>query len=191
MVNFLTEIQKNNELRSLFGERELKIIEKQILGIKLKHRNLQLDELQEMDTDKIAEHKAKQAYSKINKTLFVWDSSVFISCLDNFPGPLIKWFFSTVKHGKICEIALHLKDKKITSKTTLTYYDGKILKHFYGIVEGTIPNKPKGSYGWDWDTIFIPKGYKKTYAEMKPDEFMALRSHKIALEKMRDFLRKR
>ncbi len=83
---------------------------------------------------------------------------------------------------------MHLKDRKIVSKTTLTYYDGKTMKHFYGIVSGTIPNKPKGKYGWSWDTIFIPQGYKKTYAEIKPDEVLALRGHKIALEGLRDFL---
>jgi len=35
-MNFLDNIRKNKELRRIFGERELKIIEKQLLGVRLK-----------------------------------------------------------------------------------------------------------------------------------------------------------
>ena len=35
-----------------------------------------------------------------------------------------------------------------------------------GIVEGSISKKPKGNYGFGYDPIFIPKGYKTTFGQM-------------------------
>lgn len=159
-----------------------------ILNTKIKSVDIDLDELQEIDVKKVADHKALQAWNKIKKPLIVWDQSTYISCLNGFPGPFIKWFWQQVGLKKICEIANYFDNHKITAETIIAFYDGKTIKHFSGKAYGTIPNKPRGKIGWGWDTIFIPKGHTKTYAEMKPNEVVHLRSHRIALEKLRDFL---
>jgi len=161
----------------------------QILKIKLKNVDLDLDEIQELDSDKIAEHKVKQAWELIKKPLFVWDQSLYIHCLNDFPGPLIKWFWTKVTLEKISQIANFFDDHKIYTKTTLTYYNGKDTRHFYGMVYGTIPTQPRGTNGFAWDTIFIPEGYDKTFAEMTAEEKNAISMHKIALEKLRDYLK--
>jgi len=161
----------------------------QILKIKLKNVDLDLDEIQELDSDKIAEHKVKQAWELIKKPLFVWDQSLYIHCLNDFPGPLIKWFWTKVTLEKISQIANFFDDHKIYTKTTLTYYNGKDMRHFYGVVHGTIPTQPRGTNGFAWDTIFIPEGYDKTFAEMTAEEKNAISMHKIALEKLRDYLK--
>ncbi len=161
----------------------------QILGVKLSSVDLDLDEIQELDSDKIAEHKVKQAWELIKKPLFISDQSLYIHCLNDFPGPLIKWFWTKVTMEKICRIANFFDDHKIYTKTTLTYYDGTDMKHFYGIVQGTIPAEPRGTNGFAWDPIFIPEGYEKTFAEMAAEEKNAISMHKIALEKLSAFLK--
>lgn len=160
----------------------------QILEIKLKTVNLDLDEIQGLDPNKIAEHKVKQAWELIKKPLFVWDQSVYIHCLNNFPGPLIKWFWETLGLKKICQITNLFNDHEISTKTTLTYYDGNSIKYFYGEVKGVIPTEPRGEHGFSWDPIFIPNGYNKTFAEMTSEEKNAISMHRIALEKLRDYL---
>jgi XTP/dITP diphosphohydrolase len=161
----------------------------QILNMKLKNVELDLDELQGLDSDKIAESKARQAWEKIKKPLFIWDQSLYIHCLNDFPGPLIKWFWETVSLEKICKMANLFGDYGIYTKTTLTFYDGKDMKHFYGVVKGRIPEKPLGTNGFAWDPIFIPEGFDKTFAEMTAEEKNAVSMHKIALEKLREFLK--
>lgn len=163
----------------------------QILKIKLKMVDLDLDEIQDLNSDKVGEHKAKRAWKMVKKPLFVWDQSLYIHCLNDFPGPLIKWFWIKVTLEKICKIANFFKDRKIYTKTTLTFYDGKRVKHFYGIVQGTIPLKPRGEQGFAWDPIFIPEGYNKTFAEMTAQEKNAISMHKIALKKLKNYLEKR
>ena len=160
----------------------------QILGINLKNVALELEEIQELDSDKIAEHKVKQSWEFLKKPLFVWDQSLYINCLNDFPGPLVKWFWIRVTLEKICMIANFFENPKISTKTTLTYYDGQEIKHFYGIVNGSIPSEPRGTSGFAWDPIFIPDGYDKTFAEMSFEEKNSISMHRIALEELRDYL---
>lgn len=160
----------------------------QILGFRPNNIDLDLDEIQELNSDKVAEHKAKQAWSLVKKPLVVSDQSLYISCLNGFPGPLIKWFWKQVSLEKICQIVHSFSDHNVYAQTTLTYYDGEKMRHFYGKVYGAIPPVPRGTNGFAWDTIFIPQGYDKTFAEMAPEEKNAISMHRIALEKLRDFL---
>ncbi|MFH1783259.1 MAG: RdgB/HAM1 family non-canonical purine NTP pyrophosphatase [Candidatus Omnitrophota bacterium] len=43
---------------------------------------------------------------------------------------------------------------------------GKVIKVVEGNIEGIIGFKPKGSTGFGYDPIFMPKGYKKTFSQM-------------------------
>ena len=160
----------------------------QILGIRLKNVDLDLDEIQELDADKIAEHKVLQAWQLVKKPLFIWDQSLYIHCINDFPGPLIKWFWTKVTLKKVCKIANYFNDHKIYTKTTLAYYNGKKIQYFYGVVSGAIPNQPRGTNGFAWDPIFIPQGHKKTFAEMNAEEKNAISMHRIALEKLKKHL---
>ena len=45
-----------------------------------------------------------------------------------------------------------------------------ILLHATGILEGTLTNRPRGTQGFGYDPIFIPKGSDKTFAEMTSPE---------------------
>ena len=163
----------------------------EILGIKLKTVDLELDEIQELDAKKIATHKVQQAFAAINKPVFVWDQSIYIDCLNGFPGPLIKWFWQQVTLEKICEIANFYKNPVISTETLLTYHDGQEIHTFVGKSLGQIPKKPRGEKGWGWDPIFIPEGFTTTYAEMEPDKVIPLRSHGTALKDFREFLNNR
>ena len=41
---------------------------------------------------------------------------------------------------------------------------------FSGEVRGQIARAPRGDRGFGWDTIFIPDGETRTFAEMTPEE---------------------
>jgi len=161
-----------------------------ILGMPVKHTEVEVDEVQELDPVKIVEHKVRQAWEQVQEPLFVWDLSIYIDCLNGFPGPLIKWFWKQVGLEKICEIAGYFGNPKIANETILAYYDGTTMKQFTARVTGTIPNTPRGDKGWGWDAIFIPKGSERTYAEMEPDEVLKFRSHCVVLEQLKEYLKK-
>jgi XTP/dITP diphosphohydrolase len=161
---------------------------RQILGPGVEGLEIELEEIQTLDGDRIAAHKARAAFSVVQKPLVVWDQSLFIRCLGGFPGPLVKWFWEQVGAERICQIARALGDQAISTRTTLTYCDGSSLRHCYGELEGVIPPEPRGSKGFAWDTIFIPDGHERTFAEMTAEEKNTISMHRLALEELRAFL---
>lgn len=62
-----------------------------ILNIPIETANIEIDEIQSMDLEKIALHKLTQAYKKIKKPVIVDDVSFLVDAWGGFPGPLIKW----------------------------------------------------------------------------------------------------
>jgi XTP/dITP diphosphohydrolase len=72
---------------------------------------------------------------------------------------------------------------------------GELLGTFEGIVDGTIVERARGSHGFGYDPIFVPRGFEETFAEL-PAEVKDTISHrakaireltaKLAALKMRD-----
>lgn len=46
---------------------------------------------------------------------------------------------------------------------------GELLGRFEGIVEGAIVERPRGSNGFGYDPIFVPRGFEETFAELPPE----------------------
>lgn len=44
--------------------------------------------------------------------------------------------------------------------------NGQMLGTFEGIVDGAIVDQPRGSHGFGYDPIFVPKGFGHTFAEL-------------------------
>jgi XTP/dITP diphosphohydrolase len=65
----------------------------------------------------------------------------------------------------------------------IAFPDGSA-KTFFGYVEGRIGHEPKGETGFGYDPVFIPKNYKKTFAEMSGDEKDRLSHRGKALMKL-------
>jgi XTP/dITP diphosphohydrolase len=69
----------------------------------------------------------------------------------------------------------------------LAFPDGMV-RTFIGYAKGCIVREPKGKTGFGYDPVFIPEGYKITFAEMPGEEKDKLSHRGKALEKLADFL---
>ena len=56
-----------------------------------------------------------------------------------------------------------------------------------GYIEGKISSIKKGKNGFGYDPIFIPNGYKKTFAEMEPKLKMSIDHRFNAFLKLKEF----
>jgi len=65
---------------------------------------------------------------------------------------------------------------------------GRLLRTFYGSCLGTIAQIPKGSHGFGYDPVFIPKGFRRTMAELSHKTKHRISHRGRALRKMRDWL---
>ena len=84
------------------------------------------------------------------------------------------WKNKKIKARFICAISISYLNKKIACVT--------------GKVEGRIANEPRGKNGFGYDPIFIPKNYKKTFAQMKPSEKYKIDHRFEAFKKIKKFL---
>lgn len=129
------------------------------------------------DIEFISKEKARQAYEKLGKPVFVADSGFYIEDYPNYPG----YPGAFVKRSGISSDIVSLLDiMKYTSNRNcyfldcLTFYDGSEYHQFYGISKGTLSydirgheNKRAKSNLW---YVFVPDNCFKTLAEMTDEE---------------------
>ena len=155
-----------------------------ILGTNHKVSKIEIPEIQSLNLDEVITEKAKAAYKIFKKPVLVEDVSLEIKALKGLPGTFVKFFIATL--GTEGTVAL-VKNKKTDTKVTASaaIYDGKKLLIFKGTVYGTLSPKNRGSHGFGFDKVFVPKGYSKTYAQM-PDKIKNKISHRArALQKVK------
>ncbi|HEY4509499.1 MAG TPA: non-canonical purine NTP pyrophosphatase [Candidatus Paceibacterota bacterium] len=155
----------------------------------IEHIDFEVPEIQSLDLKEIAKKKLEYAYNKIKQPCFVMDASLSFDCLNGFPGPFIKWWFEkTVGAEKTCEIAKLFNVFGCQWTTVLGYFDGKDTHFLEETIIGTLPTEPKGTNGYHWDTIFIPEGETKTFAEMSFEEKQSYAPTKKLLHKLREIV---
>ena len=175
--NFLAITSNKNKLAEI----------NKILKAKHELSTIDIPEIQSLDLDEVITAKAKSAYEKIKKPVLVEDISLEIKALNGLPGTFVKFFLAALgTEGTVALLGDKKTDTKVTNATAL--YDGKNLKIFKGSTYGTLSRKNRGVNGFGFDKVFIPKGYKQTYAEMS----LALKnkiSHRAkALRKLKQYL---
>ena len=85
-----------------------------------------------------------------------------------------KWKQKKIKARFICALSISYLDKKISS--------------VLGKVEGYISNEPRGSNGFGYDPIFIPKNKNKTFGEMSSLQKYKMDHRFDAFKKIKKFL---
>jgi len=144
--------------------------------------------------------KAKYFSKKTKKACIADDSGLEIDLLNKSPG-----IFSARWAGKNnnFNVAIDKVYKKLDDKDK-NWRNKKIKARFvcaltiYGLknkpiqsvekVEGKISNKKRGKNGFGYDPIFIPKGKKLTFGEMKPNEKYKIDHRYLAFKKIKKFL---
>jgi len=157
-----------------------------ILGQPLARESLPLEEIQALELEPVVRHKAKQAFALLGRPVLVEDTGLAFSAWNGLPGALIKWFLTSLSAEGICRLLQHETNREATATTVFAYYAGAQVRVFPGVVQGIIPETPRGSLGFGWDGIFQPWGSTRTFAEMTPGEKDQFSMRRIALERFRD-----
>lgn len=160
-----------------------------LLELPLRHQKVELDELQSLDLHYIVEHKLRQAYEAVGAPVLVEDVSLTFNALGSLPGPYIKWFIEQAKPEACCAMLDSFSDRGAVIRCTFGHFDGATVTLFDSEMAGRISDKPRGSNGYGFDTIFICDGYDITRAEMTPEENeQTYRDIMKPIAKVREFL---
>lgn len=162
---------------------------REILGIDVIGTPLKIDEVQSLDPVEVATKKARAYYAKLKKPIMVDDISLSFNALGNLPGTYINDFSKVMGNEGLVGLLKDKKDRTAVAQLTVVFMDRSGKDHlFVGLIKGTISKKVVGDRGFGWDPIFIPKGHKKTFAQMSAEEKNEISMRAIALKKFKKWL---
>lgn len=140
-----------------------------------------------------AQQKSDYIIQRYKVNCFSDDTGLEIKSLNDEPGVFSARYAGPQKNSEdnIDLVLDNLKGKEDRSaqfKTVISLYlDGK--QYFFeGVCKGTITKERSGSEGFGYDPIFIPEGYKTTFAEMSMDEKNKISHRGRAVQKLIEFL---
>lgn len=144
-------------------------------GISAKLKKMVLDEIQSLDTQKVALDKAKQVMDSSKHLFIVSDDGFFITALGGFPGALLKHVIKNLNNEQFIKLMKGEKNRNATFVNVIVFGNPKsrTFKVFQTMTKGRISDMPKGSraIGWGIERIFIPNGSDKTLALMNEREW--------------------
>lgn len=152
--------------------------------------NIDLPEIQEIDARKVIEAKLHEAFNHLEGEFIVEDTSLYLDCLNDLPGPLIKWFLKSIGNDGLTNLTEKLGNKKATARTIIGYAKKRNeINFFEGTLNGQIV-KASSVSSFGWDPIFLPDGQNKTFADMSREEKNKISMRSVATNKLNDFLNK-
>ena len=128
------------------------------------------------------------------------DSGLEIDILEKSPGIYsARWggrhgdFNKAIKrvHRELSKKDKNWKDKIIRARfvcaLSISYLDKKIAC-VQSKIEGSVSTESRGTNGFGYDPIFVPKGKRQTFGEMKPAKKYKIDHRYFAFKKLRKFL---
>ncbi|MFN4854033.1 MAG: RdgB/HAM1 family non-canonical purine NTP pyrophosphatase [Bacteroidota bacterium] len=119
--------------------------------------------------------KAMEAYSKSGMPSLADDSGLEVISLCNSPGIYSARYAGhaasdSENRKKLLEVMQTDIRRTARFVCVLCYIDADTEEYFVGAVSGSIALKEAGKDGFGYDSLFIPAGYKHTFAEMYAEE---------------------
>ncbi|MDQ6844206.1 MAG: RdgB/HAM1 family non-canonical purine NTP pyrophosphatase [Bacteroidota bacterium] len=171
--------------------REVRILLNEKFVIKsLTEAGIHIDIPEPFDTlEKNAIEKAEVIYNLTRCNCFAEDSGLEVAALHGEPGVKSARYAGEQKSfdDNINKLLFKLKNKRNRAaifKTIICLILNGTQNIFEGTCKGTIIAERRGNLGFGYDSVFIPEGAKKTFAEMPLTEKNIFSHRKIAVEKL-------
>lgn len=163
--------------------------------ITLKEAGIDLDIPEPFDTlEANASEKSKVIHQLTNKNCFSEDTGLLVDALNGEPGVKSARYAGENRsfEKNIEKLLLKLENQnnrnaEFKTVISLILNDKEFI--FEGVCTGSITKNTRGRNGFGYDSVFIPDGSLKTFAEMTMEEKSVYSHRKKAIEKMVEFLR--
>ncbi len=194
-------MSENKRILCLATNNDHKVEElQQMLGDRFEIRTMKQigceDEIEETGTtfEENSKIKAAWIYEKFGFDTIADDSGLEVRALNNEPGVYSARYAG--EHGnhqknieKLLRVLGDRTDRTARFRAVITLISGGDVHVFEGVVNGQITFQPSGAKGFGYDPVFIPDGYKQTFAEMSSDEKNRISHRGKAVEKLLEYLK--
>jgi XTP/dITP diphosphohydrolase len=141
--------------------------------------------------------KANFFYKKFNLPTLADDTGLEVDALGGEPGVFSARFSGIygddmANRLKLLNLLKNVPEGKRTARfrTVICFIDNGNPTFFEGVCLGEITTEQRGEGGFGYDSIFVPKGYSLTFAEMSFEEKNRISHRSRAIERFVDFLKK-
>jgi XTP/dITP diphosphohydrolase len=140
--------------------------------------------------------KAHAFYTKTGIPTIADDTGLEIDALGGEPGIYSARFAG--EHGndamnrkKALDLLLNTSQENRTARfrTVICYFNGSKTEYINGICDGIIIDQERGTSGFGYDPIFIPYGFKLTFAEMSQQDKNKISHRGKAIRCLAEFLK--
>lgn len=137
--------------------------------------------------------KAEYVYKKLGCNCFADDTGLMVDALDGAPGVYSARYAGEPSNSqRNIEKLLKNLEGETNRKAQFTTIIAVILSDetffFEGTIRGQIIETQKGDGGFGYDSIFMPDGYDKTFAELPAEVKNSISHRAIAMQKFKEFL---
>jgi XTP/dITP diphosphohydrolase len=131
-----------------------------------------------------------------SRVIFADDSGLEVDALGGAPGVHSARFAGVptndqANNAKLLKEMVNKTDRKARFITVITLIRNNEIYYFEGQVKGTIAHEPRGNNGFGYDPLFIPQGYRSTFAELSNEIKNSISHRGQAVKKLTDFLETR
>ncbi len=137
--------------------------------------------------------KAETIYKAFGIPCFADDTGLEVEALNNAPGVHSARYAGPAQSSadnliKLMEVMQGIKNRNARFRTSVCLITDDEIRFFDGSVNGRISQNAAGTEGFGYDPVFIPLGYKKSFAEL-PAEVKNQISHRgKAIRKLADYI---
>jgi XTP/dITP diphosphohydrolase len=140
--------------------------------------------------------KARTIYQKYHISSFADDTGLEVAALNNEPGVRSARYAGDQQNSEEnIRLLLHklknVGDRKARFRTVITLFLDHNPRQFEGIIYGNITDRKIGDKGFGYDPIFLPQGYKETFAQLSLQEKNKISHRGIAFRKMVHYLQQK
>lgn len=137
--------------------------------------------------------KAEYVHKKLGCNCFADDTGLMVDALNGAPGVYSARYAGEPSNSqRNIEKLLKNLEGKTNRKAQFTTIIAVILNgetfFFEGTIRGQIIETQKGNGGFGYDSIFVPDGYDKTFAELPAEVKNSISHRAIAMQKFKEFL---
>ncbi len=157
--------------------------------VELIQKSLDLEEIQSDSIEKIAQHKADQAYKELKEPLIVSDHGWFIPALNGFPGAYMKYVNEWFTPRDFLNLMEPYEDRRVILKQVICFTNGEETKLFVHEAEGKILRVSKGGGLRSSTTVISYSEDGKSIAEVNLETGKSAVDDSILWKELADWLK--
>lgn len=143
-----------------------------------------------------ARKKALAAHRHTGRPALADDTGLEVMTLDGAPGVHSARFAGeeasdAANRARLLRVLVDKDDRRAQFRTVVAFAEGGEVHCVEGICRGQILREERGTEGFGYDSLFVPVGETRTFAELSPEEKNAISHRGRALQKFVDYLRER